>query len=287
MKATNINKGRVKTEVKRAGQKAANSPLLEALTRLGYGVRGIIYVTMGLLALNVTFGNGSSTIDQQSAIAAIGRQPAGLFLLWLILIGLVSYSLWGVIRAVVDPLHKGHHLKGGLVRAGYLVSAATYASFVPFTYGIIKGAGSKAQTGTQSSLSSVMSQPGGHWAIGVLGLVLIVVGLYQVYQGFKNSFDKQIKTYKLSPQEYKIVTQLGRFGTAVRGFILAVAGVLVVMAAYQSNPNQPVGFAPALQALLGQPYGIWLLALTGLGLLAFGIYSMLSGAWFRLDTATR
>ena len=70
--------GSIKADVKKAGQKAAFSPLMEALERLGYGVRGLIYITMGLLALNVTLGKGGAPTDQQGAIAAIGRQPASM-----------------------------------------------------------------------------------------------------------------------------------------------------------------------------------------------------------------
>jgi hypothetical protein len=273
----------VKTDVKRAGRKAAYSPLIETMTRLGYGVRGLIYITMGLLALNVVFGKGGASIDQQSAIAAIGRQPAGLFLLWVVLIGLVSYSLWGVIRAVFDPLHKGQDLKGSLARVGFLFSAASYAILILPTYGFITGAGRTSQSGaqTQQSMASIMSTTWGLWLIGLIGLVVIAVGLYQIYQGFKNSFDKQFQIYAMTAKEVKVATQLGRFGTATRGFIFALVGGLLVVAAYHSNSSQAIGIGAALTALMRQPYGIWLLGIVAVGLVAFGIYSMLSAVWFR------
>jgi hypothetical protein len=37
--------------VKRSAQKAAFNPLMETLTRIGYGAPGLIYITMGLLAV--------------------------------------------------------------------------------------------------------------------------------------------------------------------------------------------------------------------------------------------
>lgn len=275
--------GGIETDVKSAGRKAAFSPLMEALTRLGYGVRGLIYFTMGLLAVNVALGKGGAPADQQGAIAAIGRQPAGLVFLWIVLIGLVSYSLWGVIRAVLDPLHKGSDLKGMVTRAGFLFSAVSYALLALPTYGLITGASRTAQNGakTQQSMASVMSTHLGHWVIGLIGLVIIAVGLYQIYQGFKNSFDKQFQPYAMTAQEMKVVKQLGRFGTATRGFIIALVGVLLCLAAFQSNPNQPIGIDAALTTLMRQTYGFWLLGIVAVGLMAFGVYSMLSAAWFR------
>jgi len=239
---------------------------------------------MGVLALNVVFGKSDAPIDQQSAIGAIGRQPAGLILLWVILIGLVSYSLWGVIRAVMDPLHKGHDLKGLFARGGFLVSAAGYAYFILPTYGYITGSGGSAQNEaqTQHSVASIMSKPWGPWVIGLVGLAFLAIGLYQIYQGFKNSFDKQFQTYAMTAQEVKVATPLGRFGVAIRGFVFALVGGSLVMAAYQANPNQAVGIDASLTALMRQPYGVWLLGIIAVGLMAFGVYSMLSVVWFRL-----
>ena len=67
----------IKTEVKSAAKEAAFSPLMQTLARLGFGVRGLIYITMGILAVSVAFGKGGGSLDQQGAIAAIGRQSAG------------------------------------------------------------------------------------------------------------------------------------------------------------------------------------------------------------------
>ncbi|HEY3311742.1 MAG TPA: DUF1206 domain-containing protein [Anaerolineales bacterium] len=283
MSVTN-NAAEIKGEVKRAGQKAAYSPLMETLARVGYGVRGLIYIVMGLLALQVTFGKGGAPTDMKGAIAAIGRQPGGLVILWVVLIGLISYSLWGIVRAVFDPLHKGHDTEGLLARGGFLFSAASYALLIPGTYGIVTGAGrSPGSAGnTSQSMAKIMASPLGHWAIGLIGLAVIAGGIHQIVQGFNNSFDKQFSTYAMSAQEVKIATQLGRFGTATRGLIFALIGGLLCLAAYQSNPNQPVGLDAVLQKILSQPFGIWLLAIVALGLIAFGIYSMLSAAWFRL-----
>ncbi len=272
----------VKSDVKKAGQKAAFSPVMEAFERLGYGVRGLIYFTMGLLALAVTLGKSGAPVAPQGAISAIGRQPAGMILLWVVLIGLASYSLWGVIRAVFDPLHKGRDAKGLLNRGGFLISAASYTVLALYTYGIISGTGSaQSGAGTQKPMASIMSTAWGPYVIGILGVAVIAVGLYQVYQGFKSSFDKQFQAYAMTAQEVKIATQLGRFGTAARGVVLALVGVLVCTAAFQSNSSQPVGFDAALTALMHQPYGMWLLGIVAVGLMAFGVYSLASTVWFR------
>ncbi len=273
----------IKADIKKVGQKATFSPLMEAMTRLGYGVRGLIYIIMGLLAVKVAFGKGGSLASPQEAIAAIGKQPGGMILLWVVLLGIICYSTWGIVRAVFDPLHKGHDLKGLVARFGFLVSAFGFAILALPTYGIITGA-SKTSNGSQTEklITSIMAMPGGRWVIGILGLAVMAGGLYQIYLGFSAHFERQFQIYALTSKQVKLVTNIGRFGTSARGVVFALVGGLFCMAAYQFNPSQPVGMDAALATLMHQPYGIWLLGLIAVGLVAFGGYSMLSAFWFRL-----
>ncbi len=273
----------LKNRGERSAQKAAFSPLMEILTRIGYGVRGLIYITMGILAVDVALGKGGALASPQGAIAAIGKQPAGLIFLWVVLLGLVSYALWGIVRAVYDPLDKGHDMKGLLARFGFLASAFGYAILVWPTYGYITGSSKTASgSGTQKFIASIMAMPWGRWAIGILGLAVLAGGLYQIYLGFRSDFDRQFQTYALTREEVKVTTDVGRFGTSARGVVFAVVGALITLAAYQANPRQPVGMDTALATLMHQPYGIWLLGIIAVGLIAFGFYSMLGALWFRL-----
>ena len=277
------NSKAIKANVGGAAQKAGESPLMEVMTRLGFGVRGLIYIIVGLLAVQVALGKGGALASPQGAIAAIGKQPSGLILLWVVLVGIISYSIWGIVRAVLDPLDKGHDLKGLLTRIGFVVSALGYAILAFYTYGYITGKSQSANgSQTQKYIGLIMAMPWGRWAIGILGLIVLAVGLYQIYLGFTSGFDRQFRTYVLTPEELKLVTDIGRFGTSARGVVFAVVGGLIILAAYQANPSQPVGMDAALATLLHQPYGIWLLGVVAAGLIAFGFYSMLGALWFRL-----
>ena len=267
--------------VKNTAHKAAFSSLMEMLTRLGYGVRGLIYLVMGFLAVQVAFGKGGALASPQGAIAAIGKQSAGLIFLWVILLGIISYSIWGLIRAFWDPLHKGKDTKGLLTRFGFFTSALGYAFLAFTTFGYIKGA-SQSSSGSQTKLlGSVMAMPAGRWVVGLLGLIVVAVGLYNIYLGLKAGFERQFQMYSLTSKEVKVVTDIGRFGTAARGVVFAIVGGLIFLAAYNANPSQQVGIDAALATLMKQPYGVWLLGLVAVGLMAFGFYSLLGALWFR------
>ena len=131
------NAGNLKQEGKQVIRGAATSPLMEKLIRLGYMARGLVWGVIGLLAIQVAVGSGGALTDQQGAIAAMGSTPVGKILLYVMLLGLVGYGLWGVIRAVVDPLHEGNDAKGIVQRVGYLVSGISYGLLAMATYGLI------------------------------------------------------------------------------------------------------------------------------------------------------
>jgi hypothetical protein len=264
-------------------QKAASSHLMEVLTRVGYGVRGLIYIITGLLAVQVAIGKSGALASPQDVIVMIGKQTGGSILLWGILVGFISYAVWGVVRAILDPLNKGRDVKGLIVRFGFLISAFWYAILATATYGYIRGV-SQATNGaqTQNFITTFMSMPWGRPLIGILGLVIVAAGLYQICLGWSAGFDRQFQTYHLSPQGAKWVTNVGRFGTAARGVVLAVIGGLLCLAAYEANPRQGIGMDTALATIMHQPYGVWLLGIIAVGLIAFGFYSSLSGFWFQL-----
>jgi TRAP-type uncharacterized transport system fused permease subunit len=118
--------------------------------------------------------------------------------------------------------------------------------------------------------------------VGIAGLIVIGIGLSQVMKGLRPDFERQFQAYALSSSQRTWIDRLGKFGTAARGVVFTMIGFFLFMAAYHKDPHQAQGIDGVLTALLHQPSGPWLLAVVALGLIAFGIYSAMSGFWLRL-----
>ena len=117
----------------------------------------------------------------------------------------------------------------------------------------------------------------------VLGaLIIMVFGLLQVYQGIHPSLEQQFRAYALSSSQQKWINRMGRFGAAARGVVFTLIGVFLLLAAHHNDPSRAQGIEGVLASLLCQPHGLWLLGLVALGLIGFGVYSEMSGVWFRL-----
>jgi hypothetical protein len=270
--------GNLKQEGKQALQSASTSPLMEKLIRLGYMMRGLVYGVIGLLAFQVAVGSGGKLTDQQGAIAALGGTPLGQVLLYVMLAGLIGYALWGLIRAVVDPLHEGTDAKGIAQRVGYLVSGVSYGVLAMSTYGLITAKAPAATSGaqgaqTQQTTASILTQPWGPWVVALAAAIVIGVGLLQIYTGLRPKFNPQFQLAGRSGNDRKWLERLGRFGTVARGVVFSLIGVFLLQAAVQHNASRAQGFDGVLTALVHQPYGTVLLGIVAAGLIAFGIYS--------------
>lgn len=274
--------GKAKGQAVRAAN-AAN-PWIEALARFGYAVRGVLYITVGVLAAQIALGVGGETTDKNGAITAIGSQPFGKFLLVLIVVGLVGYSLWGFVRAIFDPLNRGAEPKGIAQRIGYVVSGLSYGALVVPTVRFIMGTGGTGggSQASQDLTAKLLAQPFGPWLVGLLGLIGIGGGLGQLFQAFTADFKKDLKFRDMSANEQQWAIRVGRFGMSARGVVFAIMGFFILQAALHKDPGNVKGLDGALQTLVQQPYGPWLLGVVALGLVAFGIYSLLCAKWIHM-----
>lgn len=259
----------------------------EFMARVGFAARGFIFFVMGILALLLVFGNGGITTDQQGAIATIGKQTEGRVLLWLVLIGLICYSSWGLIQVVINPFNKENDTKGISARFGYLFGAISYLFLSIPTYDLLTGGSKPAHVGnqaaqTQNYVAKILDMPFGQWMVVVVAITVISVGIFQIFKGFMPLFGRHLDLIKLNTCQLKWVKGFGRFGTISRGFVIILVGVFLVISAYTADSNEAKGFDSALMSLINQPYGRWIIGIIALGLMSLGVYALFIALYFRL-----
>jgi hypothetical protein len=261
-------------------RRASDSPAARALARVGLTARGVLYILIGWVAVLIALGHSSHEADQQGALQLLARQPYGLVSLWLLGIGFVGYALWRLSEAAFGVTGEKN---GAGPRLKSLARALVYAFFGYLTFKIISGAGGGSQAARQEDLTaSVMRHTGGRWLVGIVGLAIVIVGLALVLEGIRRKFLKFLQLSRLSRRARRIVELLGMIGTAARGAVFALAGVLVIEAAATYKPAKAGGIDKALLTLRGQPYGEFLLGLAALGLIIFGVYGLCEARWRRV-----
>jgi fumarate reductase subunit D len=266
-----------------AVKRAAANPLLDLLERLGYVVRGALYAVMGLLALGIAVGvGGSETTDLSGSLVFLVSNPFGKLVLIVAAVGLSAYSLWGFIRAIYDPLHRGSDASGYAARLGFVTSALSYAAIVILALQVLAGSGAPSGDSTQKTIATVLNHPAGGGLTILIGIVAIVVGLGQFLEAYRATFKEDLKGAEMSQSERTWAIRFGRFGMFARGVVFLVIGWFVVQAGIHHDPTQAQGFGGAFLFLLGQPFGRVVLGIVALGFVALGLHSFACARWIRL-----
>jgi hypothetical protein len=261
-------------------------PWIERLARLGYAVKGLVYFLIGLLAIQAALGMGGETTDTGGALLAIYRQPFGQALLVLTAIGLFGYALWRLVQAWLDPDHNDSNSPKRIVqRIGYVVSAFVYGLLGWEAVRIVMGLArsDSGQDGTEHWTAQLMAQPFGRWLVGIVGLIIIGVGLFQIYYGVAAKFRNELKLHQMSATERTWAIRSGRLGYSARGLIYTIIGGFLIWAAIQTNPDSAVGMEEALDKVAQQPFGAWLLALVALGLMAYAVFAFVQARYRNIE----
>jgi len=103
-----------------------------------------------------------------------------------------------------------------------------------------------------------------------VGVGVIAVGIYFAYKGATKGFQDDIRVP--SGSLGRGITALGVAGYIAKGVALVAVGVLFVVGAVTADPSRATGLDGALQSLAELPAGVAVLAITGLGLIAYGLY---------------
>jgi hypothetical protein len=262
-----------------SARQAARSPQMKALARLGLAARATIYLLIGWLALMLATGKRHGETDQRGALNEVARHTGGEALLWVITAGLVAYALWRFSEAAFGAVGEGNK-KGPRVQS--FVRGCIYAFLAVSAFNLVTHARQQSQVRQQQTWTAkVMSHTGGRWAIGIIGVIVVVVGVMLVAEGLTHKFEKHLDLNRMSPTTRKVVRILGTVGTAARGAVFVIAGIFVVRAAYDFDPNKARGLDGALRSLADNSAGPWLLGAAALGLIAFGVYGYAEAVWRR------
>lgn len=279
----NFAVNRVRSVTKRT---ASNSGL-EFLERAGYAVRGLLYSVMGILALGLALGMGGTATDQSGSVVILTQLPGGPLLLVAVVVGLGAYSIWGFVRAIFDPLHRGSHAAGVAERLGFAWSGFAYAALALFALHLLSGSGtSAAHDGTQSTIAKILAYPAGHVIAVAIGIVAIGVGLGQFVEAYRAIFRKDLKRTEMTVAEKRTVDMLGRFGMFSRGVTFTLVGWFVLQGGLYRDPSRVHGFTGVFLFLLSQPFGRLLLGVVAFGFIALGLHSFACARWMRLLGST-
>ena len=253
-------------------RRATNHDGLQTAARSGYVVSGLLHLLIAYIIVRIALGHRGDA-DPSGALATVADTRGGAVALWVIVVALVPLMLWRLAESLIglhpaesadpdrDDAGKVNRLKAFgllLVYCGVMFTAVRFA------------AGDRESSRDQNTgiSSRLMHTVPGQTVLIAAGVVVAVIGGYFAYKGASRRF-----LADLSGPVSSLITALGLCGYVAEGVVLAIAGVLAIVAAVEVDPSKAAGLDAAVQALGATPAGTILLIGAAVGFGAYGLYS--------------
>ncbi|GKQ35620.1 DUF1206 domain-containing protein [Streptomyces sp. A012304] len=262
-------------------ERAARGSATQGAARAGLAARGVIYLLVGALALQIAFGeNKNQQADRQGALAELSDKPFGSVLLWALGIGLVGMALWRLSEVVFGSV--GPEGRSARKRLLALARCAFYGfvaySVLAFAAGSGGGGGSSDEQ-SRDVTARLLEMPAGQWIVGAAGAAVVVAGVWIGARALLRKYRDKMRMGEMSPAVRRLVDVTGVAGGAARGLVFAAAGAFAVRAAVDYQPDQAKGLDDTLRSFADTPVGPGLLACVAAGLVLFGVFSFAMARW--------
>lgn len=260
---------------RRAGRRAAGSRTMDVVARVGLACRGVLYLLVGVLALEVALGRNTQA-DSGGALRTVAAQPLGGVLIGVLAAGLAGLALWKLSLVVY-----GRETKERLLDVG---RAIVYGVLCAGSVSELAGGGaSNSDAESHAVTAEAMRLPAGQVLVGLVGGGLVIAGIVFAVQAIRRTFEVGLDTVRMPDRTRHLVQVLGITGHTARGLVVAAAGVFVLIAAVTYDPGQAKGLDGTLKSFRDTPAGPYLLGVVALGVCVFAIFSFFETRWYRTE----
>ena len=267
-----------------APQRVAESTWVDRLARFGLVAKGVSYGLVGALAAALAIGGGGKAASREGALATLADETYGKVILVALALGFAAYGLWRLVQAIFDRDDEGSSAKGLAKRATYVGRAVLYGALTYTTIRLLTGSGGgESQTGeARKATAQVLDWPTGRWLVGLAGLILIGVGVFNAYRAFTQKFEENWKTGEMSAFERQWGPRISSAGLFARFVVFSLIGAFLVKAAYQYDPKEAIGLDGALRKIIQASYGQVLLGIVAAGLLCYALFCFFEARYRRV-----
>lgn len=267
-------------------EKKKKRSLLKALTLIGCFSTGVIYVSIGVIALLSFFRLKNGGADEKSFMVLLDSFLAGRILNWFIILGAVCFILWRFYEAFKDPYHLGNNAKGIMLRTGAAFSSGADAFIALSALQAIFNEQKALKTGVpvqqRALVSELLNKEWGHTALVIAGGIVLLTAVVLAFYGLSSRFTETIRSKDFSKGWKMAVHGIAYAGYLSRGIILGIIGFFYLKAAAENNSSYVVNTDKAFDFIgdhVGHPYFI----LVALGTICYGIYMFILGLHYDID----
>jgi hypothetical protein len=252
------------------GREAEDSDWLDHAVRIGLIAYGVVHLLVGWLAVQLALGDRGEEASAKGALTELAQKPFGQTMVWAVAVGMFLLVAWRLIEAAY-----GHREEEGSdrlrKRAASGLKALIYGALAVTAVRVAVGSGGSGQ-GSRGLTARLMDLPGGQWLVVAVGLAIIGYAANVAWRGWTEKFAEHLETEGKLGNSGAAYLLLGKVGYIAKGVSLAVVGGLFCYAGFTHKANESGGLDAALQKVLEQPFGPYLLIAIGLGIACYGLF---------------
>jgi len=247
--------------------------------RLGYAVKGIVYITVGFLAVQAALGVGGGTTDSKGAMRAIKHAPFGGASLLIVATGLMGYAAWRIASAITDAERRGDDPTKLAVRAGEALRGLVYGVLGAWALKYLLDERMERTDQAREITKRALALPAGRWIVIMTGIGVIGYAFYQLYRAASRKYLKRLDLTDAAESTKAWIEHLGLYGIAARAIVFGMIGLLIVRAGWELKASEAGGVEKSLDMIAN--YAV-IFGIVAAGLIAFGVLQIATARYRRM-----
>src|SRR4051812_31935538 len=264
--------------------------LLKTLTLIGCFSTGIIYGSIGVIALLSFLKLKNGGADESSFFVLLDGFAFGQILNWVIIFGAICFIIWRFYEAFQDPYKVGSDAKALLLRTGAAFSSGADAfialSALQAIFSQQKAPVSGEPILQRNMVADLLKTEWGRVVVIVTALIVLLTALVLAFYGLSKRFTENIKASDFTKGETYVVHGIAYAGYLSRGVVLGIIGFFYLKAAIKHNSSYVVNTDKAFD-FLGDYMGSVVFVLISIGTICYGLYMFVLGVHYNVDVGKK
>lgn len=247
---------------------------------------GLIYIAVGVIAILSMLKVKQGSADESSLLMFLNDFTLGKVLVWVILLGMLSYIAWRVYESITDPYNYGSSVRGKARRAGIGLSSIADALIAFSAVVVLLGTSEIEVDGRpeqqREMVGNILQESWGSWMIILLGIVVSGTALVQFFYGITRGYRERLDIAHFNKEKKKLIYFFAYTGYLARGIIIGIIGFFFIKSGFSENQDHVVNTDKAFD-FIGDHIGLLPFVLVAIGTICYGIFMFAMGITYDVD----
>ncbi|MBD3314654.1 MAG: DUF1206 domain-containing protein [Chitinivibrionales bacterium] len=256
-------------------------PWARTAGKVGHISHGLIYATVGLMALHVFPGSGENSTDFIGVLNRLVQSMLGKVYITLLAGGFFGFAAWRLVQVIWDTEQMGKKINGTIMRAVFALLGIAYGYFGWRVLSLLwRGSSTSGDQKAESSVAQLLGTWYGPWLIGLAAAIISFSALYQFFQAFTVRFKATLKERELREcNAWLPFLALGCVGLVARGVLFGMLAGMLVWSWVTHDPQKAGSHGDAISIIAQAPMGLGLVMAEAAGLIIYGLFAALQAKY--------